>query len=239
MRIEIKGEPIAWMRPGINKKGMKFWVYDEQKKIKKGVRLAMKSQWNACFNNPNSTIAKDARSLAYAQSLTVHLTFLFGPNKSDSKALKSAKMWGNVPHNDVPDWDNLSKFYMDCGNGLLWMDDKIVTKGLVRKDFSKNPRTIIDIMTKENLKSGSKERKILDIFSPERLEELAEEVKKFDYLSKTAIFDHSGEGEGVDKQQWKFRTAVFLAQFAEKFSEDLSKINKYKGMPFSGPSSCV
>lgn len=237
MRIEIKGEPIAWKRPALNKKGMKFWVYDEQKKIKNRIRVSMKSQWNACFNNPNSTIAKDARSLAYAQSLTVNLTFLFGTNKSDSNALKSAKMWGNVPHNDVPDWDNLAKFYMDCGNGLLWSDDKIVTQALVKKDFSKNPRTIIDIMTKENLKSGSKERKILDVFSPDRLEELAEEVKKFDYLSKTAIFDNTGEGEGLDKQLWRFRTAVFLAQFAEKFSADLFKINKYKGMKFSGPGS--
>ena len=233
MKIVISGDPIPWSRPGLAQKGSHAWLYDDQKQLKEGVRWVMKSQWNECFDNPSSQIAKDAHCVAFAESLTVSLTFLFPPNKSDSQRLKNAKLWGMVSHTDVPDWDNLSKFYMDCGNGILWSDDKIVNRGVVRKDYSKNPRTIIEIMTKENLNSGSKARKILEIFSPDRLQELAKEVKKFDHLSQANIIDNSGEGKGVDKQRWQFRTAVLLAEFAENFSHDLAQVNKYKAYQFN------
>ena len=103
---------------------------------------------------------------------------------------------------------------------------------MIRKDYSNNPRTIIEIMTKENLKTDSKTRKILEIFGPEELKQLAEDIKDFDYLSKENICDHSGEGEAVDKQQWQFRTAVLLAQFAKKHAPSLQKINKYQAMYF-------
>ena len=233
MKIEISGNPIAWMRPALGQRGMKAWLYDEQKKVKEGIRWVMKSQWNVCFDNPNSRIAEEARRVASARSLTVSLTFLFKINQSDTEALKNAKRWGMVKHNEVPDWDNLAKFYMDCGNGILWSDDKIVNRGVVRKDYSKNPRTIIEIMAKENLNKDSKVRKILEIFSPERLQELAKEVKKFDYLSQAAIANNSGEGKGMDKEQWQLRTSMLLAQFAENFSHELSQVNKYKSYPFN------
>ena len=232
MKIVISGEPIPWMRPGKGRKGTKTWMYDEQMSVKQGIRWVMKSELNKCFDNPASRIAKEASSVAAATVLSVSLTFLFKPNKSDSERLKRAKVWGIIPHNEKPDCDNLMKFYLDCGNGLLWSDDKILNRGKIRKDYSNNPRTIIEIMTKENLKTGSKTRKILEIFGPEELNQLAEDIKDFDYLSKENILDHSGEGEAMDKQQWQFRTAVLLAQFAKKYGDALHKINKYKAMNF-------
>ncbi len=232
MKIVISGDPIPWMRPGKGQQGTKTWSYDEQKSVKDGIRWVMKSQWNDCFNNPTSQIAEEARRIALARVLNVKLTFLFGTNKSDSQRLKTAKLWGLIPHNEKPDFDNLAKFILDCGNGILWSDDKILNHGVIRKAYSKNPRTIIEVMTKENFNEDSKARKILETFSPDRLQELAKEVKKFDYLSQAAIVDNSGEGEGMDKQRWQFRTAVLLAEFAEKFSHELSHINKYKALKF-------
>ena len=232
MKIVINGEPISWARPGKGQKGTKTWSYDEQKSVKQGIRWVMKSQMNRCFDNPCSEIAKDAIFLASARVLSVSLTFLFKPNKSDSESLKRAKVWGIIPHNEKPDCDNLMKFYLDCGNGLLWSDDKILNRGKIRKDYSNNPRTIIEIMTKENLKTENKTRKILETFGPEELNQLAEDVKSFGYLSKENIFDHSGEGDAVDKQQWQFRTAMLLAKFAMKHAAALQKINKYQAMYF-------
>ena len=232
MKIIIEGDPIAWKRPSQGRKGIHVWRYDSQKEDKERFQWLMQAQWNNAFDNPTSTIAEEARSVALADVLAVNLTFLFKPNKSDSERLKNAKAWGIIPHKEKPDWDNLAKFVMDCGNGLLWSDDKIVNCSVVRKDYSNKPRTIIEIMTKENLNTDSKTRKILEVFGPEKLNQFVEDVKKFDYLSKASIADHSGEGCGLAKGEWQSRAAMLLAEFAEKHSPALHLINKYKAIRF-------
>lgn len=235
MRIVISGEPIQWERPGKATKGNRSWRYDTQKNAKAAVRWAMMVQWNKAFERPQGEMALEARQIVAAEVLWVNLTFLFPPNKSDSEALKNAKLWDIVKHGEKPDWDNLIKFYMDCGNNLLWSDDKIVFGGMARKGFSKKPRTIIEIMTKENLNVDAKTRKVLEIFSPDKLKEFVEDVKQFIFIYPQDIDSHSGEGDSVDKREWQTSTARLLADFANKHSADLSRVNKYKAMKFSIP----
>ena len=104
------------------------WSYDDQKSEKNVVRWSMREQLNRCFDNPHSKIAREARYMDSASVLEVSLTFLFKINKSDAVRLKRAKLWGIEYHNEKPDIDNLMKFYLDCGNGLLWSDDKILNR---------------------------------------------------------------------------------------------------------------
>ena len=51
-------------------------------------------------------------------------------------------------HTKKPDIDNLIKFVLDAGNGLLWKDDSVVVNITAYKRYSnnKNPRTLIKIL---------------------------------------------------------------------------------------------
>lgn len=249
LKINILGYPIAWARPALAMSGRKAWLYDEQKQVKKEVRFAMQEQWNEFFDNPGSAIHDKASSVACAESLCVQLTFLFPPKKKSAEKLKkprrdiaieNARLWGMIPHNDVADIDNLAKFALDCGNGILWRDDRIIDEIIIKKKFSNKPRTIIEIMTKQNFSKSSKTRKILELFTPQKLEELANDVKKFSYLSDKSIINNSSEGHAMDQAKWQQKTAVLLADFAEAHGEELDKINQFAGLyfPMNGKPIC-
>lgn len=48
-------------------------------------------------------------------------------------------------HNPItkPDWDNIGKKYSDMSNGNLWLDDRLVIRGVVEKYYSVLPRVEI------------------------------------------------------------------------------------------------
>lgn len=50
-------------------------------------------------------------------------------------------------HMDVltPDWDNIGKKYSDMYNHNMWLDDSLVTSGIVNKFYSMLPRVEIDL----------------------------------------------------------------------------------------------
>ncbi len=232
VKIVIEGNPIPWDRAAPAFNGKKVWMYDTQKPQKALVRRQMLDEWNKCYDNPNAEISQDVNRVSSADVLVVSLTFLFLPYKNASEALKNAQLWGFVGHNQKPDFDNLAKFYLDCGNKVLWSDDKIIDKGIVRKDFSNKPRTIIEIMTKEKFKPGLRTQKVLEVFGPDKLSELADDIKAFDSLSKKEIYRHSGEGNALDKGEWQYKTAMLLSHFAMKYANDLSKLNNYKHLTY-------
>lgn len=232
MKITLFGEPIPWARPAQAHKGGKTWRYDSQKNLKEGVRWMMREQWNQALDNPSSEIALEASRIAQASVLSVSLTFLFGMKEKGSQALKNAKSWNLIPHNQKPDWDNLAKFYMDCGNGLLWSDDKIVQSATVFKGFSENPRTIIEIMTKDKFTLDGRSRKILEIFGPDKLKEFIEDAKQFLHMVSPEVDFHASQSQGMDKQQWQTRSALLLDAFAQKHAQALSQVKKLRNKSF-------
>lgn len=226
MRIELPGIPIEWKRPEQRSVRGKTWRFDGQKDLKLGIRRSMLYQVSVMLAIPDSKEAREAHTLPLAKDLHVSIAFYFPPNKSDSRPLKNAKKWGLVSHSEKPDWDNLAKFYMDCGNGILWPDDKAISSAVVKKKFSENPRTIIEIMPKENLNMDPNARKILEIIGPEKLIQLGKDIQKFDYLTRQTVLENSDEGDGVDKPRWQSRTALLLAEFAYEYGPLFMQINK-------------
>ena len=47
-------------------------------------------------------------------------------------------------HTIKPDIDNLAKFVMDCGQGIMWDDDAVICQLEARKVYDTNPRTEIE-----------------------------------------------------------------------------------------------
>ena len=73
-----------------------------------------------------------------------HIELLFGMPYPKSKLRKDTDL-SKIPHNVKPDLDNLIKFVLDCGNSLLWPDDKRVVRLVSEKIYSDEPKTIITI----------------------------------------------------------------------------------------------
>ena len=49
-----------------------------------------------------------------------------------------------ILHTNKPDIDNLIKFVLDCGNGILWEDDSTICQIEAHKIYCKYPRTEIE-----------------------------------------------------------------------------------------------
>ncbi len=123
--VTILGEPISYKAPGHRKNG---WSYNPREKEKKRVQEFLKTQHDII---PLDTEIYD-----------VQIFFFFSIPKSYSKKRKQNCFNGyEIPTSK--DCDNLMKFYFDCGNKILWHDDRKICKGTFQKSFHAIPRTEI------------------------------------------------------------------------------------------------
>lgn len=221
-RIEIPGEPIAWKRPVDKSYGGKHWRFDSQKQEKEVVRSRLHLEYGK--NRARWSLFGDREAIA------IHLTFYLPINRSDSHGAVNAKLWDIQAANEKPDADNLAKFYLDCINGIFWSDDKRVNELHVKKKYSEKPRTIIEIMTKNNLNLPPNIEGILSVFGPNELKEFAKHVKRMSYLTEEAIEDSLGKDDREAHGRWLAWTALLLSKFAIEHADNLKKILKYKDL---------
>lgn len=227
MRLEIPGDPIPWKRPAEGHSGNKYWRFDSQKAEKEWVRGRLKYVMRNAPENPQEGHFFDPR-----ETYDVWLYFYLPLNSSDPTGLCNAKLWGIEPANEKPDCDNLAKFYLDAANGLLWSDDKRIRELHVIKSYSEKPRTIIEIMTKNNLKVTPSVEGVMRVFGPAKLKEFVSHVEKFSYLVKEkpddplAGFARTGVGN-EDKEVWLSWTAAKLVEFALAHAQELKNISKF------------
>ncbi len=128
--FEIFGDPIPWARPGFFHKGKKLVGYDTQAKLKEGYKWQMKSQFrDAPLNGP----------------LLVDISFFMPIPKATSGIKRKQMVNGIIYHIKKPDVDNLTKFVLDCLNGLIIVDDSQVTEIRAKKIYSAQPGTSIRI----------------------------------------------------------------------------------------------
>lgn len=134
IQFEIDGEPISWMRPAhrsfrSNNKNVTV-VYDKQKHDKEMVRWQIRGQF---------------KEEIFTVPLLVDLTFRMPIPKSTSKKVREQMKQGEMHHMRRPDIDNLSKFYLDCMNELVFSDDAQIWTLYARKVYSSYPSTLIRI----------------------------------------------------------------------------------------------
>lgn len=127
----LPGKPIPWARPGFSaKRG-----YDQQLKLKRQYRLILQQQL------PSDYIYTDAPKSLLA------IFFMPIPNYAP-KFKKEALNSNPYPHFKRPDLDNLIKFLLDIGNGILYSDDSLIAHIDAHKIYNQNPRTqftLIDV----------------------------------------------------------------------------------------------
>ena len=126
IRINIPGAPIRRARPRICNSS-KHLMGDGQRKLMKATAFTMKLQWRG----PTPEGALDV-SMVFAMPIP--------------KYLERTVQEGDA-HQKKPDIDNLIKFYLDAGNGILWLDDNCICRLSCFKCYSRNPHTEIIIRT--------------------------------------------------------------------------------------------
>lgn len=97
----------------------------------------LRLQMISAATHQNVKVAKHA--------LFVFSKFYFEPSKSDSKKVRAKKLAQEIPYAKKPDIDNIEKFYYDCGNGILWEDDRLIVGNANLKLWAESPRVEIEI----------------------------------------------------------------------------------------------
>lgn len=124
MEITIFGEPIPQGRPRFTKSGH---AYDPQRSqnYKQLVRFWVTQH-----------LKKIPGFKPYENALCVDLTFYLGIPSSWAKQKKLQAIQGQIRPISRPDTDNLVKSVTDAINGLLWVDDAIITDLTARKRYT-------------------------------------------------------------------------------------------------------
>lgn len=182
MKIEIPGTPIALKRPRFG--GGK--VFDSQTHDKGVARLLMRSNHPPCTET-------------YCR---VNLTFCFSSRDN-------LELWG-IERPTRSDLDNLIKFTLDAGNGILWKDDRLIVAINAEKRYEKKAYTLIEILPLETMEK--QKQKILKEFSPTDVQQM-----RIDFAKGLDHFQESPE-EIV-------KSLVFLSQ---KWGPKLKKVADWK-----------
>lgn len=139
LELTIIGEPIALARPRFYVRAGKTCCYNSQKAEMMQVRSVMAHQMAQCMDSHSRQTAIEACSLASNRRLAVSLDFYMPCLKSSPNRL-------GMRSTSKPDLDNLLKFYLDCGNGILWADDRYISDLAACKLYDETPRTVIKIV---------------------------------------------------------------------------------------------
>ena len=129
--ITIPGVPITKLRPRFTRFKGKVRTYDAQCDEKETVAWQMKARMKG-------------RQLI-EQPIELAIVFHMPIPKHTSGKQRVLMLEGGVRHTKKPDGDNLEKFYWDCMNGTVYVDDRQVYKWRGEKVYSATPRTEITL----------------------------------------------------------------------------------------------
>ncbi len=231
MKITLVGTPIPKNRHQCGCSGKRPYAYDPQSQTQmKVIKSRILHAWNACFESPNKQIALEASNLLSAESFSVSYVFAFPVPDSATYPHRNAKLWGWERYAQKPDLDNLEKLYTDCGTGILWKDDAMITEWCSKKVYSENPRTEITIMALSDFNLHPKAKGVLSVFGPQKLREFCNDITAFWAWPASRIDEVVADGLSQDKEQLLFSASCMLMEFAEKYADDLKKILKYRGL---------
>lgn len=127
--LQTEGIPIAKARIRAMVRGKHAHVYDPQ------LKLLQHFKWQ--LQQESQKIGLE-RPLALP--ITVCLTFGMPYPKSMSKKKRIAAL-----PITKPDIDNLAITVLNCGNGILWEDDRIIVSLQAKKLYADKPFTLIQV----------------------------------------------------------------------------------------------
>lgn len=163
IKIIIPGNPIAKTRPRLSNRR----VFDDQVHLKSGIK-------NFIF----AEIQNQGKSDIFPIKGPVQISFEFRMPIPESVSLKQKVLmsWNVKHHTKKPDFDNLEKFYLDAGTGLLYEDDRYVCKCSTYKLYSDTPCTIIKVKPMETIDQSEQTLKVMKSVSPDTYAHLLKDI---------------------------------------------------------------
>lgn len=136
MKFIFEGEPIAKVRHRVGKKGM----YDPQSEAKGYAKVDLFAQVCNKYDEFRTEMP-----LVCDISVSMSFYFTYPKKLSQSKIKAILENKETYPHIIKPDIDNLVKFYLDVGNGILYKDDKQIVSLHCTKSYSTISRVEMEI----------------------------------------------------------------------------------------------
>ncbi len=193
------------MRPRHKRVRGNMWTYDPQATEKNDMRLTLKYE-SSGWEMPKGTCI-------------VNLEFHMDAYKGASKAESNLRLWG-YSHTSRKDLDNMEKFVLDCGNNILWSDDRFIVQLSSRKLYSKNPCTIITIEPIKECKMEKSHEAVFKIFSPDDLCDFLDSICSL-HLRIPSVNRPDRIELHADEMA---PTADLLIKFANEWTDKLKKI---------------
>lgn len=224
IKLILMGDPEAKRRPRCMCLHGHGHTYDDQKKEMERLRKYILAAWNGFFDNPSTEVCRQAQDMALVSHFEVNLYFYMPLSRSWPTGQKNAKLWGLYPCSEKPDFDNMAKMYTDCATGIIWKDDKAITKCIAWKvRYSENPRTEMEIMSKKDLTLDEKLRAVYKAFSPTEMTTFCKEAGRIfkQYESNKQFFEDSRE---LPTESFLSETALHVMEFAKSYAPVLKKL---------------
>lgn len=156
------------------------YFYNDQKKTRDSIKKEMIYEFGKFINSDNKNKVIQASSLSRSDVFSVRIVFHMPIPKSWSKYKKFMAVLGVEVPNKKPDVDNMEKFILDCANRILFEDDRMITQLSSLKMYSKNPRTVLEVLPVKKLKVSEKQKQILTLYSLEDIQDLKYLVEKIE-----------------------------------------------------------
>jgi Holliday junction resolvase RusA-like endonuclease len=107
----VRFKPVGEARPRVVTRGNRTFAYTPKSKERKQFQQLLRAQ---------------VKEAPLEGAIVVQINFSFTPLKSWSD--KKKELMNGKYKTTKPDLDNLLKFVLDAGNGILWKDDKQIVK---------------------------------------------------------------------------------------------------------------
>lgn len=137
IKFTVYENPFGKQRPRVNKRTGQIYTPKETVWFERQVELAcMKAMKEA-----------DAVCCPPDKPVEMRIYAYFGIPQSWSKRKRELAAAGLLPVTTKPDIDNICKSILDACNGIVYPDDKQVTKVYLVKVYSTEPRVEVEIAT--------------------------------------------------------------------------------------------
>jgi Holliday junction resolvase RusA-like endonuclease len=204
IKIVLPGEPTSKDRPRFSK----FGTYDPQK-----------AQKNACKWQILDQL-KNYSNLPFSDHVPIEIEMIFYFRIPTGK--ENLFDWGLLEHTNKPDYDNCEKFILDVLSKIVYSDDRQVILSNTRKEYSKSPRTEINIMPKKP-ECSDQVKEVLAMLPTETFVDIATQLSNIVELDMAHTNPyHFTKSISTDYEE----IAYCILEFAEKHADNLKKINK-------------
>jgi Holliday junction resolvase RusA-like endonuclease len=240
VKITIIGKPIHKIRHRYSVRSGHVVTYDPQSKEKEATKQEIMRQVSELIRSDDKELSLEACNLSSSKAFAVCWSFYLPVPQSDTTSQKNAKLWGIEAATCKPDYDNLEKFYLDCANGIIWPDDRMIVRSYAEKIYDEEPRMELTVGEFKTRELPDNARKLLTLFSPSEFDQLANEVKDLSIeLESFSKLREASYDQTYVKIIWQL--TGFVAKYATVFKkiEKLAKgIEEEKERYFIGKTLC-